>query len=168
VQAADAPTTQQNIAIRGHVREFIGVPKSAVAQAVLHYAQPGESLLVWGWRNDLHVETGMWRATSDVLLEYLWNTTHKADSRESWLELIPPYFSRLYVEDARRTLPPVVVDAIALGSFGFWDRAKYGYETLPGLAALVQEHYVLRHEIYGTRIFVRKDRADRGPVIIRQ
>lgn len=143
--------------MRGRVREFVSDTHSAVAEAVLQYTAPGQPLGLWGWTHEIHVETGTWRATSDLVLEYLWNVNVQGRQVSSWREVVPEYFQELYVADLKRSNPPVFVDAVAPGSFTFADRATFGYETFPALAAHIDENYDLRHEIDGIRIFVRKD-----------
>jgi hypothetical protein len=148
--------------IRGKVREFVTKrQQSPVATAILRYAARGERLLVWGWMNNLHVETGMPRATRDLVLEHIWNASQPVRRETGYLHLIPDYFKNLYVSDARRSSPVVIVDAVVPGAFGFSDPSLYRIETFPPLAQFVSEQYLLAEVISGIRIFVRKDRMAR-------
>ncbi len=162
LQMADFIVSRAIIQVRGHVREYVDVPRSDVADTILRYASKGEPLAVWGWMHEYHVETGMKRATSDVVLEYLWNTNIEGKPVDRYLELIPDHFKNLFVDDLRRSNPPVFVDAVAPGSFIFSDTRAFGYETFPALREFVDENYSFAHEIRGIRIFVRKDRRGAG------
>jgi hypothetical protein len=148
----------QLIPARGFVSEFLKTPRSKVSEALLAHASPGEALAVWGWMNQFHAETGLWKATSDQALEYLWNVKTEGVSVSSWMELVPDYFEELYLADLKRSNPPIFVDAVAPGSFIFNNRASFGYETFPALAEHINSHYSLAGEIDGLRIFLRKDR----------
>lgn len=147
----------QPMELRGHVGEFVKVPRSEVAEAILKHTSPGQPLGLWGWMYEFHVETGTWRATRDHVLEYLLNTNTEVRQASNWRDLVPIYFQNLYVEDFKRSKPPVFVDAVAPGSFVFEDHQKFGHETFPALANYVNDNYRLAHEIGGIRIFVRKD-----------
>jgi hypothetical protein len=158
VQLADFVLSRAMIEVRGHVRECINAPRSDVADTILRYGSKGEALAIWGWMHEYHVETGMKRATSDLILEYLWNSKLEGKQVASYLEFIPDFFEKLYIDDLRRSNPPVFVDAVAPGAFIFADSRTFGYETFPALREFVDENYSFAHEIRGTRIFVRKDR----------
>ena len=158
VQVSEHFFSPQLIPVRGLVSEFLKAPRSKVSEALLAHASPGEALGLWGWMHQFHAETGLWKATSDQALEYLWNVKTEGVSVSSWMELVPDYFEDLYLADLKRSNPPVFVDAVAPGSFIFTNRATLGYETFPALAEHINTHYTLAGEIDGIRIFLRKDR----------
>ena len=158
VQISEHFFSPQLIQVRGLVCEHVKAPRSKVSEAILAHASPGEALGLWGWMHQFHAETGLWKATSDLLLEYLWNVKTEGVSVSSWMELVPDYFEDLYLADLKRSNPPVFVDAVAPGSFIFNNRASFGYETFPALAEHINSHYSLAGEIDGIRIFLRKDR----------
>ena len=158
VQVSEHFFSPQLIPVRGLVSEFLKAPRSKVSEAILAHASPGEALGLWGWMHQFHAETGLWKATSDQALEYLWNVKTEGVSVSSWMELVPDYFEDLYLADLKRSNPPVFVDAVAPGSFIFTNRATLGYETFPALAEHINTHYTLAGEIDGIRIFLRKDR----------
>jgi Flp pilus assembly protein TadD len=156
-QCGDYLLSRQPLELRGKVATYVNAPLSPVAHAILRHCSPGQPLCVWGWMNEFHVETGTWRATSDLLLEYLWNAEPGKSSMMGWRDLIPDYFQNLYVEDLMRSNPPVFVDAVAPSSFIFTDREMFGHETFPKLTDYVAANYELTHEIGGIRIYVRND-----------
>ena len=158
VQISEHFFSPQLIPARGSVSDFLKTPRSKVSEAILAHASPGEALGLWGWMYQFHAETGLWKATSDQALEYLWNVKTEGVSVSSWMELVPDYFEDLYLADLKRSNPPVFVDAVAPGSFIFNNRATFGYETFPALAEHINTHYSLAGEIDGIRIFLRKDR----------
>jgi hypothetical protein len=158
VQISEHFFSPQLIPVRGLVSDLLKTPRSKVSEAILAHASPGEALGLWGWMHQFHAETGLWKATSDQALEYLWNVKTEGVSVSSWMELVPDYFEDLYLADLKRSNPPVFVDAVAPGSFIFNNRASFGYETFPALAEHINTHYSLAGEIDGIRIFLRKDR----------
>lgn len=158
VQISEHFFSVQLIPARGMVGEYLKSPRSKVSEAILAHASPGEALGLWGWMHQFHAETGLWKASSDLVLEYLWNVKTEGVTVSSWMELVPDYFEDLYLADLKRSNPPVFVDAVAPGSFIFNNRASFGYETFPALAEHINRHYTLAGEIDGIRIFLRKDR----------
>ncbi len=159
-QFADFALLPNNSKIRGRVREFVSVPKSEIGKEILRYGHSGEALGLWGWMYQYNVETGMRRAASDMLLEYLWVLPIQGRdlSNAKYLGLIPEFFRKLYIDDITRSNPPVFVDVVAPGSMAYTDRKLYGYETFTPLADFIKKNYQLVREINGTRIFVRNDR----------
>ena len=106
---------------------------------------------------ELFVETGMWAATRDCVLEYseIYRSPNRASVEDgsatppSYLETTPPYFLNLYIRDFEQNRPPVFVDSVSPESFSFGDRNLFGYETFPALAALVDDRYRLIIEVDG-------------------
>jgi hypothetical protein len=145
----------------GFLEEMLAAPPTPVGAAVRKYGKPGEPLAVWGWMGELFVETGMWRAARDSVLEYAWAGTNRPPGRmeviKDYGNAVPQYFKDLFMSDVEKSQPAVFVDAVSPTSFAFNDRALFGYETLPPLAAYVSAHYRLVEEVEGARIFLRTD-----------
>ena len=119
------------------------------AAAIAHYARPGDRVAIWGWAADYWVQTGTVMATRDVATHYeIYQTPHR------------DYFRAHYMADLRKAKPPVFVDAVAPSAFEFTERETCGYETFPELAKYISEHYELKEEVNGARIFVRKRTPD--------
>ena len=122
---------------------------------------------------ELFVETGMWSATRDCVLEYseIYRSPNRGSVEDSsatppsYLETTPPYFLNLYIRDFEQNRPPVFVDSVSPESFSFRERNLFGYETCPPLAALVDERYRLIIEVDGIRIFLRNDLATPASVV---
>ncbi|MEY2563993.1 MAG: hypothetical protein QOH88_2186 [Verrucomicrobiota bacterium] len=115
--------------------------------AIAHYAPPGERVAIWGWMPHFHVLTQTIMATRDHQTGGpMLPGPGQARARERYLSAL------------RASPPPVFVDAVAPGSFGYKDRATQGYQTFPELAAFINENYVLKEDVEGIRIFVAKKR----------
>jgi hypothetical protein len=115
-------------------------------QTIKKYAGPGSRIAIWGWMPHYYVQTQTIPATRDAhtLLQTVPGPYHE-------------YFRARFLSDLRGLPPPVFVDAAAPVGFGINDRASQGIETFPALAAFVNEHYVLKDDVEGVRVFVLKD-----------
>jgi len=122
-------------------------PVDARVTAIAHYAPPGTRVAIWGWMPHYYVMTQTIMATRD----------HQTGGA-----MLPgPVQARCrerYLSELCTSPPPVFVDAVAPGSFGYKDRATQGYQTFPELAAFISENYVLKEDVEGIRIFVLKKR----------
>jgi hypothetical protein len=131
----------------GHLAENQATPMGKVAQVLQHYAQPGESLAVWGWMCSYYVESGLRQATREG---------------PSVAELTPgPYldfYRQRYLADFQRSLPPVFVDAVGGNNFAFHDRELAHDRSFPEFGALIRMLYTQVDDIAGSRIYVRNDR----------
>lgn len=144
--------------VRGNVFQFISPQKSELSQMILSNSDPNKPMSVWGWVNELHVETGKPRGTSDTVLEYLWNITpDKAKGVTNWIELVPSYFKELYLSDMQRTKPDIFVDAVAPGAFIFSERSVFGHEAFAELAEFIRANYTQLADIDGVRVFKLKE-----------
>jgi hypothetical protein len=122
------------------------VPGRAGVAVMSRYAKPGDRLVVWGWRPEYYVQTQTIMGVRDTSIERL---VLQTPYRE--------YFRERFMSDLRAHPPLVFVDGVAPGGFLYDNRATYGIETFPALAAFVREHYTEREEVAGVRIFVAKE-----------
>jgi hypothetical protein len=149
----------------GYLEKMLAAPPTPVGAAVRKYGKPGEPLAVWGWMGHLFVETGMWRATRDSVLDYAWIGTGRPGSMdviEDYKNAVPRYFQDLFMSDLEKSQPAVFVDAVSPLGGAFHNRALFGYETFPPLAAYVSAHYRFVEEVEGVRIFLRTDTRPTG------
>jgi hypothetical protein len=122
-------------------------PQGSVARELRKYARPGEALGVWGYLNNAYAEAGLRQATRDAHSQ---SEILASPQRE--------YFRQRYLEDLRRSAPPVFVDAVGPGNIGFQDR-RLGHEAnFPELGAYIRAQYTQVAEVRGCRIYVRNDR----------
>jgi hypothetical protein len=144
----------------GYPDKYTSYQGTPAGNAIRKFGLSGHSLAVWGWMNELFVETDMWSATSDNVLGYSWvRTTRPEDINilPNYLDVAPRYFKILYIADLAKNKPPVFVDAVSPQGFFYVDRHLYGYETFPPLAAFIDSNYCLITEVDGARIFIRND-----------
>jgi len=67
-------------------------------------------------------------------------------------------FRKVYLDDLKRSAPPVFVDATGPENFCFTKR-RYSFEFVyPELADYILSHYVLASDVGGSRVYVRRDR----------
>jgi hypothetical protein len=123
------------------------IRRGAVAAELMKYARTGESLGVWGWANDLHVQTGLRKAT-------------RAAITPDQLDYVPysDYLHSVYLSDLRSSAPPVFVDAVGPGSYYYTDRRLAHDAVFPELAAYIRAYYTQVADLHGCRIYVRNDR----------
>ena len=56
----------------GYPYKFMSYRGTPAGNAIRNLGLSGQSLAVWGWMDELFVETGMWSATSDDVLGFSW------------------------------------------------------------------------------------------------
>ena len=118
-----------------------------ISREILHHAAPGERLGIWGYMPALWVETGLIEATRDA------ETSHQIEPNE-----FREYYRNRFLQDLVLSHPPVFVDAVGPGNFGYQDRNEFAHETFPGLANYLADNYHLVGDIEGARIYVHNDR----------
>jgi hypothetical protein len=122
-------------------------PAAPLPTAIRRYASDRDTVVVWGWRAGLHIESR--RAPG----------TRFADSV---LQIEPAayrqYYRDVYLSDFQRSKPALFVDAVGPGDFTYTDRSEAGYETFEELRQAVARDYRQAAEIDGARLFVRNDR----------
>jgi len=122
-------------------------PTEPLPTAIRQYASEHEQIAVWGWRSELFIQTRRVSATRFP------NTSAQFEP-SSYRD----YFRGLYLADFNRARPPVFVDGVGPGDFGYTDRTATGYETFAELGAIIARDYRQVADIDGARIFVRADR----------
>jgi len=116
-----------------------------VARVISRYAKPGTRIAVWGWAPEYYIDTGTIMATRDAETAY----------QAGWSNKYQEYYRQRYIRDLKADLPPVFVDAVESRAFEH-NAASEGYDTFPALVKLIGEHYELKKEIKGVRIFTLK------------
>lgn len=140
------------VAIAAHSHNGYGLnnrpPLRPEVVAITRYVKPGDLLAVWGWKPEYYVQTGTIMATRDSQTQ-----------RQIDLTKYREYFRQRFMDDLARNLPTVFVDGVSPGSFTYNIRKAHGIEDFPTLDSFVRNHYVLKEEINGVRIFVIEDKA---------
>jgi hypothetical protein len=137
-------------------RLVLGTQRHRVSDAVLRYASPGERMVIWGWMDQYFVETRLVPATrtrTEFLFRNLRNIDHYIDSM---------------VSEMARAEAPVLLDAVAPGSFYLTDRRLAGMHVFPPIASHVRQHYVRVETVDGVDIYLSRARhrerlGDGGP-----
>lgn len=123
-------------------------PSTQTAMIARALSGKNDSLGVWGWACNLHVETGLRQATRD--------------SNTNWA-ILPntqrDYFRAFYLSDLERTRPAVFVDAVGPGAFAFDTRLAQGHEIFPELKEFIRRNYSLVTDLGTARVFARNDLA---------
>ena len=70
------------------------------------------------------------------------------------------YFRERYMSDLRAHVPVVFVDAVAPepGGYQYTNRETEGHEIFSELGEFVRDHYTLKEDVAGVRIYVSKSR----------
>lgn len=131
---------------------FWGVENNPVVPVIQKYAQPGDSMMIWGWNNKLHAFTGIRPSTRFI------GTTYLTDPS--------PAYNRhreLFLQDLKRDRPKLFVDAIDEFRWHSWPPgAAARHDMLPELAAFIRSEYSLAADVQTApnrlpvRIYVRK------------
>jgi len=123
------------------------VLRSAGGLAIERYAKPGDVISIWGWAPRFYVETQTIMATRDA-----------ETSRQVYPNAFQDYFRRRFLRDLEAWKPAIFVDAVGPNAFILVDRVSQGHESFPALAAYVQQHYDLKEDVAGLRIYQAKSR----------
>ena len=123
------------------------VLRSAGGLAIERYARPGDVISIWGWAPRFYVETQTIMATRDA-----------ETSRQIYPNSYRDYFRNRFLRDLETWKPAVFVDAVGPGAFILVDRVSQGHEIFPALAAYIEEHYELKEDVAGIRIYQAKGR----------
>jgi hypothetical protein len=119
-----------------------------VSARLRELAEPGDTMLVWGWFPRLYIESGITQGTREA------HNHHE-------IEEVPlhRFFCDRTMRDMRKNRPAFVVDAVTKGSFTYEDRKFAGLQVFPELEKYVAENYHLEEDLGGYRIYERNDRA---------
>ncbi|MGH8020795.1 MAG: hypothetical protein ACREIA_21410, partial [Opitutaceae bacterium] len=120
--------------------------RSPAGLAIKALARPGDTLSVWGWMPYFHVEANLPQATREAHTYGQITLTPLRD-----------FYRERFMRDFKRSSPRIFVDAAGGENFGFNDRAMFGHETFPPLAAIIAEHYELVDDVAGSRIYLRRE-----------
>ncbi len=120
---------------------------SAVAQRVLNYARPGDTLAVWGWMPKYYVETGLPQAAREAQTQ-----------RQIVPHPLTAYLRARFLADLQRNQPAVFLDAVGARNFGYQNRVTMGHEINIPLRDFIAARYELVADLETTRIYVRRDR----------
>jgi hypothetical protein len=101
---------------------------------------------IWGWANNLYVETNLPQATRDPHSVFM-----------IWPGGNQKYYRASYLSDLREHRPAVFVDAVGPESFHFTHRIESGHEIFPELDSYIKEYYTLVADLMGSRIYARND-----------
>lgn len=122
-------------------------PELRIARLVSQFAEPGDTLAVWGWAPRIHVAARLSQATRDG---NCFRQIHPSTQRDAY------YFPR-FMEDLRRSRPALFVDAVGPGLLFFSNRADAGHEIFPALKEYVEQRYTLLADAHGARVYARRD-----------
>jgi hypothetical protein len=117
--------------------------KSALANRINQYAHPNEKMVVWGWDNHLHVETGLLMGSRFIPLYY--------PVIEGELQ---PYFLSIHQQDILQNRPAIIVDVTSrFPAYQDYSIDHYGF-----MKKILAEQYHFIGTVEQARVFVRKDR----------
>lgn len=132
----------------GQLLSFWRHPISRVSRAILAVTRPGDTLTIWGWAPEYYVETGLPQGTREA------HTQRQIEDAP-----LKSYYQQRFLDEMTRNHPTVFIDVVTDGGFGFSDNARFGFRSDPGLAALIDERYLLIATVEGVRIYLQRDRV---------
>jgi hypothetical protein len=124
------------------------IQQSPVSKEIEKYAQPGEKLVVWGWRCDYYVQAQMPQGVAE-------NHT----IRSGFTHPMQATYQKRYLNDFLRSYPPVFIDAVGSRNLWMTDRKTQGHEIIKPLGQFIKAHYRYMGLVDDTRIYVRSDRV---------
>ncbi|SDU25279.1 4-amino-4-deoxy-L-arabinose transferase [Verrucomicrobium sp. GAS474] len=119
---------------------------SPMARAVQAEARPGDRIAIWGWSPELAVFAGLPLGTREPSTDMAIG----GGPRQA-------FYQARFLHDLARNRPRLFVEAVGPGSYLFHDRATEGIDRFPEVGRYVNEHYALRTEADGMRLFVLKE-----------
>jgi hypothetical protein len=130
-----------------------GAETNPVVPVLQKYAQPGDSMMIWGWNNKLHAFTGIRPSTRFI------GTTYLTDPSPAY-----NHHRDLFLQDLKKDRPKLFVDAVDEFRWHSWPPgAAARHDMLPELAAWIREEYQLVADVQTApnrlpvRIYVRKN-----------
>jgi hypothetical protein len=133
----------------GHFLESWLNPHREANRLIRQHRQPGDRIAVWGWDNQVYVETQLPQATREShSTRQLWDSPQR-DS----------YYRPRYLADLATNSPAFFVDAVGPEAFHFSDREESGHETFEDLRLYIAEHYTMIGDFEPLRVYLRKDRV---------
>ncbi len=122
---------------RGQVNHFY-------SDVILEYASPEATVAVWGWFYDVYVHTGRRIPTRTTPMHIF------------GIPALREFYLNDYINQLIATQPDIFIDAISPDMFAYDDKAKYGFETVPQLAAFINGNYDFISDINGVRLYVSR------------
>lgn len=118
-----------------------------ISEVIGRYARSNEKMVVWGWANSLHVETGLLLGTRFIPL---------------YFPVIPgpeqAYFLAIYRRDLISNEPAIFVDAAALHPGNAYD--QYPISQYPAIQSILDRHYKQVATVEKAKVYVRKSRLN--------
>ncbi|MBV9647671.1 MAG: hypothetical protein JO043_09430 [Candidatus Eremiobacteraeota bacterium] len=133
----------------GSVANYFDGSPDAVTQLIAAHVSPGERIAIWGWRPKYYVTTYTVMGTRDAITQYQYSPNFNPYRN---------YFRSRYVNDMLTNKPVAFLDA-GSDSFDFEGKGRFGYESFPELAEIVDRDYRLAGEANGIRLFLRHSRS---------
>ena len=124
---------------------------SKVSQEVLKYVRTNETMTVWGWGMQYHVETGLLPGIKQICTWFEIRDTNKINNQ---------YLDK-YISDISKKKPIVFLDVIGPDAFMYSDRKTQGHENFPELNSFILSNYVFVSEIESVRIYILNSRFEK-------
>jgi hypothetical protein len=136
-----------------------GKETNPITPIVLKYANPGDSMAIWGWYNKLHAFSGIRPATRFIGTSYVTDPS--------------PNYNRhreLFLSDIMKEKPRLFVDAVDEFRWPTWPPgAQARHDMIPELSQWIRREYSLVADVRTApdklpiRIYVRKDASEQAP-----
>ena len=110
-----------------------------------------DSLLIWGWKPQWYLSTGITPATSET---------------QNFTQIDPKfptaYYRERFIQDFNKSRPDFVIDSVTPDSFWFHDPVTQSISSFPALAEIINDSFirVSCHDPEGRcpRLYIRKER----------
>ena len=134
----------------GTLADYQQSPRSELATHVAHFARPGDALAVWGFTDDVYVETGLRQATRYAHIMGLVNPGPQYD-----------YYRARFLADLLQAPPALFLDSVRVSTPPFPAGQLAHEKNFPELGAMIRAEYVLVAQSKEAWIYQRRDLVGR-------
>ena len=127
-------------------------PWALSLQLATSVADENDSVVIWGWSDNLYVRLGLPSATRypNIFLHGKYSPKKMQD-----------YFYKSYVKDITDELPPIIITAVGRNVFGFNNKKNDSLFRYPEMKKIMMDHYVFFGKDRDIEVYVRKKRVER-------
>ncbi|WP_162628140.1 hypothetical protein [Arcticibacterium luteifluviistationis] len=130
--------------------------KAPLSKYLLNYATKknleNPRMVIFDWRNEIHVETGFLQATH-------YNVPERLFGNQAAKPKVVERVRELYLNDIKKSKPAFFLLATST-KYSYWDMTMTALEQVPDLHKYVMEHYTSIKKIDDCDVFVRNDLND--------
>jgi hypothetical protein len=126
-------------------KDYAVLRAGPVAAVINTHSKPGDTLAIWGWYEQLPVETRLPLAT------------RVTGTGSMLIPACREFVIERFLSDMTSRRPRFFVDTVGPGRFMLTDRQAIGHEVIPALRHLIAANYTLLADTDGARVYVLRE-----------